>query len=202
MASDAGLFNSVTRMFSRNVSEDSDQTIGKGKQRASPTTPTHYNSGLSRGSRTPERTGPSHISWLAPSTGTPSPNGSSSPLRFATLTSSSDEETPSARLAQLRSTPGVRKSGGSDSLQLQSFTLSDSSSAHSVQVTAGKPTLSPVEERPQFPALKRPSLDSVPQTPDSTRDGAGEYFHPHPRYNHSSRHSKHTFRTLPFSTDR
>ena len=160
MTSNSNLFGSITRIFNRSGSDDSQQTIVKGKQRVPPS-PIYYPAGLHRASSslTPERTRPSQVSWITPTPPSPSPNGSASPLRFAAQ--SSDEEDSSA---VRRANTGFRISTGSDLSRTQSPRISDSSS----NGTPAQRKSSPIDERAQFPILRRPSLDTVPQTPNST----------------------------------
>lgn len=169
MASASNLFDSLSRIFNRSGSEDSQQTVGKGKQRAPPS-PTYYSGGLSRTpsslALSPERTRPSHVSWLAPTTGSPSPNPSMTLLKLPNHSASSNDEATPEATRQLTPTSILRKSAGSESLQLQSMYLTDApSSAQSL--APGKETSAP-DERPSFPTMRQRSVDSIPLTPDST----------------------------------
>lgn len=171
MASNSNLFDSITRIFNRSGSDDSQQTIVKDRQRPPPP-PVYYPAGLRRApsSLTPERTRPSQVSWITPTTASPSPNGSVSPLRFAGQ--SSDEEESSAIK---RANTGFRISTESEFLRAQSHRLSGASSVGSASHRKSSPV---GDERKPFPILRRPSLDTVPHTPDSARfpDGACECF--------------------------
>lgn len=166
MTSNSNLFGSITRIFNKSGSDDSQQTIVKERP---PPSPVYYPAGLHRApsSLTPERTRPSQVSWITPTPPSPSPNGSPSPLRFAGQ--SSDEEDSSA---VRRANTGFRISTGSDLSRVQSLRISDASSNGG----AAQRKSSPIDERAQFPILKRPSLDAISQTPDSTRltDGTCE----------------------------
>lgn len=167
MASTSNLFDSLTRIFSRSGSEDSQQTIGKGKQRAPPS-PSYYSGGLSR---TPsslalsqERTRPSHVSWLAPTPGSPSPNPSVSLLKSPNHSASSNDEATPEGPRQLTPASGLRKSAGSESLHLHSMFLMDTPGS-TPSLAPGKQSAS--DERPIFPTMRHPSMDSIPLTPDS-----------------------------------
>lgn len=170
MTSNSNLFGSLTRIFNKSESDDSQQTIGRNPQR-SPPSPVYYPAGLNRatpsltGGVTPERTRPSQVSWITPTTASPSPNGSVSPLRFAGQ--SSDEEDSSA---VRRANTGFRISTDSEFLRMQSARLSGTSSAGSAAQRKSSPI---TDDRPQFPILRGPSLDTVPSTPTSTRLGDG-----------------------------
>ena len=162
----SALFDSLSRIFIRTGSGNSYETIGKGKQttNAPPSTPTYYSGGISRmpSSLTPDRTRPPRVSWLPPSSGSPSPNRSTSPPKASNRSSPYlDDNVATVRLVNGQGT-AVRRSVVS-SLRHSGVYFSDSSSARS------RP-LSPVDEQPRFP--KRSSLDSVPATPDSTGEGA------------------------------
>lgn len=182
------MFNSFSRIFGYGV-EQTEPDVEKGKQRAllsppspppptlpSPagkSTPNGATNGMNRmpSSMTLDRSrGPSQVSWitpspspsnLSPSNGSPS-NGGSTPKRTSRLIGLSDDNTP-------KRSSGLRKSFGSESLLASSAYLTDSSNGSGVLV---KPLPQGPEEpstSSRFPVMRRPSLDSVPPTPDSTK---------------------------------
>ncbi|PCH36906.1 hypothetical protein WOLCODRAFT_167192 [Wolfiporia cocos MD-104 SS10] len=119
---------------------------------------------------------PSHVSWKLPS---PQP---SSALRsdsdWGTQYENRSASAPSLLLlnpssASSSNQPSSLRRHSSQSLRPQSLTPSEDSdrqsNAEQLTIKSTIKSLSPADERVHFPALRRPSMDSVPLTPDSTR---------------------------------
>lgn len=197
MASNSNLFDSISRIFQRNGSQDSQVTVSKGKQRAPPS-PTYYTGGLSRNASSlalnSERPRPSQVSWLTPTTGTPSPNRSVSPRSDHSASSHDDAEAATDDPTQQTPLAASRRIGGSESTHLRVVYLAESPGS-AASLTPGKQSF-PLDERPQFPTMRQRSMDSIPLTPDSTASHTPTAFLNRPLKRTISGGSTSTLRTV------
>ncbi|TCD64892.1 hypothetical protein EIP91_003468 [Steccherinum ochraceum] len=115
---------------------------------------------------------PSQVAWISPSSN--SPTGSFTNRSVGRAGDGSPAPSPLGEPSGARSRLlGARKPSlkrlSSGSLKLQSVYLSDQSETSSVASALPSKPLSPIREQHAYaPAIRRPSLDSVPKTPDST----------------------------------
>lgn len=115
---------------------------------------------------------PSQVAWISPSTQSPSgsfTNRSASRGGDYSPAPSPLVEPSTTRPRFLGSRKPSLKRLSSGSLKLQSIYLSEHSETSSVVSALPSKPLSPIHEQHAYaPTLRRPSLDSVPKTPDST----------------------------------
>ncbi|KAI0943764.1 hypothetical protein AcW1_002849 [Taiwanofungus camphoratus] len=179
-------------MFQASPAPEYDRSSTRGEERAEATTPASDHGSLHRKpsstlSVTMERLrppAPSHISWKSPSTPN-SPTSSPDPAWGAQY-GAHYASTPSLLLL----TPGsatAHKSSlrrqSSQSLRSQSLAASENSDRGSMVDVPPVKQLSLTEEQVHFPVVRRPSMDSVPPTPESIRGNDGHVFSsPYPAF--------------------
>lgn len=118
---------------------------------------------------------PSHVSWKIPSPQPASPASNHDPT-WGSQYESHSASAPSLLLLNPASGNAAQqrtslRRHSSQSLRAHSLAPSasdDSEGRSNFELPLVKP-LSPIGERVHFPPLRRPSLDSIPLTPDSTR---------------------------------
>ncbi|KAL4250993.1 hypothetical protein ABKN59_006577 [Abortiporus biennis] len=186
------MFNALTRIFQTGSASDSSRLSDKGKQRA--ILPVSQNDGETRPSLDHKASsimlsrsrsnGPPQINWISP-TGS-NLSGSFTPTKSGEVLNSSPSaqsvlEPPPSRAGLFGSRkPSIKRISADESLHLQSVYLSeasDSSSVASSKSNVNKPLpLSPINEQEIHAPIRRPSVDSVPTTPDSARTFAQRAF--------------------------
>lgn len=176
------MLNALSRVF-QSSSSSSDPFLDKGQQaRDLPSPPPILPNGepisrkpsslLMERIRREHPDHPSQVAWISPSSN--SPNGSFTNRSVSRAGDGSPAPSPLGESNGTRSRLiGARKPSlkrlSSGSLKLQSVYLSDHSETSSVASALPNKPLSPIREQHAYvPTIRRPSLDSVPKTPDST----------------------------------